>query len=133
MTDDEIKKVLGLIRLVAPDLEAVTDATLRSLIAVYAPYVWKKRFGGFYHAALAFFIAHQAKLRELIAEYGSDGAAVVSGGVTSEHEGDLSRSYGSTSSSTDDDDELLSKTVYGLEYKRLKKMLLVPVMTRYAP
>ena len=116
----------------APDLEAVTDATLRSLIAVYAPYVWKKRFGGFYHAALAFFIAHQAKLRELIAEYGSDGAAVVGGGVTSEHEGDLSRSYGSIAASSDDD-ELLSKTVYGLEYKRLKKMLIVPVMTRYAP
>lgn len=133
MSDEETKKVIGLIRLVAPDLTDVTDAMLEELLEVYAPYVWKKRFHGYYHAALAFFIAHQAKLRELIEECGADAAAVTSGGVTSEHEGDLSRSYGSLSSSADDSDALLSKTVYGLEYKRLRDMLIVPVMTRYAP
>ena len=51
----------------------------------------------------------------------------ITGSVTSEKEGDLQRSYGDKSASFD----MLDKTYYGIEFKRLRSMCVVPIVTRW--
>lgn len=128
-TDDE--KIIELIRVFAPDLDEINDDILAVLIQVNSPYVWKERFGAFYHEAMAYYVAHKALLHQMIANTGGASGGVVGGAITSEREGDLSRSYGSAGGTSKSYVDTLDKTVYGLEFKRIRDMCLVGVCTRF--
>lgn len=128
---DENQKVLTLIRILAPDLNDVTDDVVEVMINLARPHIWKERFGKFYYEALAYLVAHRIKLHQMVAEVGSESGSVVGGAITSEHEGDLSRSYGSAGSSGKGYTDTFGKTVYGLEFKKIRDMCVVGVCTRF--
>ena len=126
------KKVIGLIRFLAPDLSEVNDEIISAAIDIYSRHLWRERFGKFYDEALAYYVAHHVKLHELIAYQGSDAGGVVGGAITSEHEGDLSRSYGSVSGGVSDGySASLMKTWYGQQFLRIRDMSVMAVATRF--
>ena len=127
-------------RLTIPAMPAdvVSDAELASDIDVYGVYVSEKRFGKLYPKALSYFIAHMRTLNDMIASAVSDGSnagdsSLMMGAITSEKEGDLSRSYsdGSGTSASDSDYEsLLKKTLYGRLFLQLRDMVMLSVTIR---
>lgn len=128
--DETEQKILQIVRVVAPDLVELSDNMLLALINLHKHHVSKSRFGEFYYEAVAYYVAHKAALHQLIAANGADNGSVV-GGITSEHEGDLSRSYGSGGSGVHGYTDTLDKTIYGLEFKRIRDMCIVPMATRF--
>lgn len=128
--DEEEEKIFRLIRMLAPDLDDVSDSVIMVLIDINKHYVSKEKFKSFYYEAVAYLVAHKAILHQSIASEGASSNALV-GGITSEHEGDLSRSYGSGGSGTRGYTDTFDKTLYGLEFKRIRDMCIVPVATRF--
>lgn len=128
--DKEIQnKVLSFIRILAPEFNVVNDDEILGLIDFYSDFVSKKYFGKYYEKALAFYIAHQITLSDIVAnsEGGATDTSIIAGEITSEREGDLQRSYGSSGTNTD---ELLNKTYYGKMYLSLLQSLRPIALTR---
>lgn len=125
---------LEMFRKIAPEFAQISDEEVQGMLDLVGDILSKKRFGKMYDRAVALLAAHQFTLQTLIASDENAGAAtsLTSGALVSEREGDLQRSYGgmSSSSSGDDMDSLLKKTVYGLQFLTLRSMCIVPVMTR---
>lgn len=119
--DEPNNKILDFIRILAPEFNAVDDKEILGLIDFYSDFVSKKYFGKYYEKALAFYIAHQLTLSNTVAnsEDGGQDTSIIAGDITSEKEGDLQRSYGSSGTSTSAVDELLNKTYYGKMYLNL--------------
>lgn len=132
--EEETKKRLLIFRMVAKDLAEVNDEIVETMMEIYAPHLSKKVFGKLYDQALVYYVAHHMVMHETIANSGSTSGSSVAGQITSEREGDLSRSYGSggggTSASSGYDGSL-GKTAYGIEFMRLRSMVSVGVMTRF--
>lgn len=128
--DEDEQMIFQLIRALAPDLDDISDNMLMVLISINKHYVSKEKFKSFYHEAVAYLVAHKAVLHQSIASEGAGSNALV-GGITSEHEGDLSRSYGSGGSGARGYTDTFDKTLYGLEFKRIRDMCIVPVATRF--
>lgn len=131
ITDENKTKVLSIIRFIAEDLSDVDDDDINVAIELFEPFVWEERFGSMYSQALAYFVAHKLKYKLLTAEQGSNSAYIVGGQITSEHEGDLSISYGGTSSGSNGFTDDLDKTIYGIEFKRLRQMFITTAITRF--
>lgn len=131
----ENERILLIIRTLAPDLSEVDDKTILMLIDLHRPYVWKKRFGDLYEQALAYLVAHQAALYRMAESAGSSNAMLVSGPITSEHEGDLSRSYGSASSGSiggsGKNTGTYDRTIYGMKFLELRNMCVIGAVTRF--
>jgi len=110
-------EILAVFRVIAPQFSGYTDEEILAKIEVYHDFCSRKRFGRYWQRAVALLVAHYIAL-EVLSESDGDGATgvsggkVVGGGITSEKEGDLQRSYGSTTvaSSSDDPDALFDKT-----------------------
>lgn len=130
--DNVDEQVIKTIRFLAPDLADVNDEIISVAIRIYSRHLWRERFGKFYIEALAYYVAHHVKLHELISNQGADAGGVVGGPITSEHEGDLSRSYGSVSGGISDGySASLMKTWYGQQFLRIRDMAIMAVATRY--
>jgi hypothetical protein len=124
--------VLQAFRIVAPEYTATTDETVTALIELTAPMISESKFGKLYPMAHAYLVAHWLSWQATIAESGSNSGAATGGRVTAEKEGDLSRSYsdnGNNSNSGSFTDNL-ERTAYGLEYKRICRMVITPILTR---
>lgn len=125
---------LEMFRKIAPEFQQISDDEVQGMLDLVGDILSKKRFGKMYDRAVALLAAHQFTLQTLIANDENAGATTLltSGALVSEREGDLQRSYGgmASSSSGDDMDSLLKKTVYGLQFLTLRSMCIVPVMTR---
>lgn len=123
---------LAAFRLVASEFAATSDDTVNSVIELVSPQVSESKFGKLYNQALAYLAAHWLAWQALITSAGSTGGETTAGRVTSEREGDLSRNYAEGSRAVGGTSFLdnLEKTAYGLEYKRLARLAIVPVMTR---
>lgn len=125
---------LEIFRKIAPEFKQIPDDEVQGMLDLAGDILSKKRFGKMYDRAVALLAAHQFTLQTMIANDENAGAAtsLTSGALVSEREGDLQRSYGgmASSSSGDDMDSLLKKTVYGLQFLALRSMCVVPVMTR---
>lgn len=125
---------LEIFRKIAPEFKRIPDDEVQGMLDLAGDILSKKRFGKMYDRAVALLAAHQFTLQTMIANDENAGAAtsLTSGALVSEREGDLQRSYGgmASSSSGDDMDSLLKKTVYGLQFLALRSMCVVPVMTR---
>ena len=119
-------------RLVASEFSATSDETVDVVFALVAPQVSESKFGKLYPQAIAYLAAHWLAWQAVITSSGSTGGAATGGRVTSEKEGDLSRSYTDNSSNptTSSFADNLDRTAYGLEFKRLTRMAIVPLVTR---
>lgn len=125
-----------------PEMEA-NDDTVLEMRDLSAPMVSKKRFGDLYVQALCYLVAHRLAVQEIIAADGAGGdgssgalsTRLMAGAVTSEKEGDLQRSYGAAGVSSNDGAtsgiDLLDKTAYGAEFKRIRSMCIVTGVTRF--
>lgn len=124
-TKEKIKQAFSVI---CPEL-VLTDEELEIYINLVSPMLSESVFGNMYVTAFVYLMAHHIVLRQLITQYGENGSSNVdiTCSVTSEKEGDLQRSYGGDKSTTFD---MLDKTYYGIEFKRLRSMCVVPIVTR---
>ena len=123
---------LQVFRLVASEFSATSDETVDVVFALVAPQVSESKFGKLYPQAIAYLAAHWLAWQAVITSSGSTGGAATGGRVTSEKEGDLSRSYtdNSRNPTTSSFADNLDRTAYGLEFKRLARMAIVPLVTR---
>lgn len=119
-------------RLVASEFSATSDETVDVVFSLVAPQVSESKFGKLYPQAIAYLAAHWLAWQAVITSSGSTGGAATGGRVTSEKEGDLSRSYtdNSRNPTTSSFADNLDRTAYGLEFKRLTRMAIVPLVTR---
>lgn len=62
---------------------------------------------------------------------GQDLRAATAGSLVSEKEGDLARSYSSSGVGTGSYIDNLDKTAYGMEFKRIRDMCIVSIVTRF--
>lgn len=114
-------------RLIGREFDNVKDEEVREYLDLYAPMVSRKKFGNLYDMALSYYTAHKMKLRGMGgAEDEARKNAALNMGVASYSEGDTSISYTTpaTSGSTDTDAEL-TLTVYGIEYMRIVRSVVI--------
>lgn len=121
--------LLNTVYTVAPEFTTMNDSDVLQVMDLAKLFVSENKFGKFYPVALADYTAHLLTLRAETANSGGMSATLTSGGIVSESEGDLSRSYGAANTGGAGND-LLNKTVYGKAYLQLLKLVIVPVRTR---
>lgn len=111
---------------------SISEKELDVYIDLVEPMLSESVFGSMYVTAFVFLMAHHIVMRKLVASGGDTGASSLSitNEVTSEKEGDLERSYGSKSSNGSTATDMLDRTYYGLEFKRIRAMCVVPIVTR---
>jgi len=124
------QEALAEFRKIAKEFEETADEDVLTIFSFVYGLVSEKRFGKRAAGAVALLMAHQLTLEAMISTDGAAGGAVTSSGVTSEKEGDLSRSYGAVSSGGSDFDSWLKKTVYGQMFLAMRAMCVVPVSIR---
>lgn len=127
MEKETLDEVLKAFRVTAQEFESKSDEDVAAMAEFYEDFISKKRFGKFYARALAMLIAHEYALSGIASAYGSSSAALSGGAVRMEKEGDLQREY----QVEGQEQSLYTKTVYGRKFMDLKKMCIVPVVTRY--
>ena len=124
----EEHKFVELFRLLAPDLADAKEDMIIAMRNLCEPMLNKERFGDLYDQALAYLVAHRLAYINVIAENGAGSSAATAGSLVSEKEGDLARSYSSSGGSYIDN---LDKTAYGMEFKRIRDMCIVSIVTRF--
>ena len=119
-------------RLVAREFNMMDDEEILSYMDICRDFISKKRFGPFYEKAVAYYAAHLITIGNMVADSGANGGALVAGNITSESEGDLSRSYGAVQEgpSKSEADALLNKTSYGKMFLALRSLCIMPVTMR---
>ena len=130
MTDEE--KILSEFRILASEFDAVKfpDEFILTRVELYKDFCGKKYFGKFWSRAVALLTAHFLTLEKLKGSEGATSFAITGGTLTSEKEGDLQRSYSSSSNSSNTADELFTKTLYGKMFLQLRSMCIVPATIR---
>lgn len=121
--------VTELIRLFAPEFNDVTDNTIEQWAEALKPLVSKKQFGKLYNHALAYLICHKMMIAGLgPAANGGGGMGTFGDAVrfTSYSEGSRSVSFRGGGTSGSVDEELLL-TPYGMQFLRLRKLVVVPI------
>ena len=120
-------KVVDIIKRVAPEFKDLEDTDIKAWIELAEPFVSKSVFGKLYHQALAYFTAHLMK----ITGYGdtSNGTVGDSLRVASVSEGNTSVSFNTSLYASDKADSELNLTIYGMNYKRIRSMCVIPVIS----
>lgn len=128
MLNETREKIKETFSVLCPEI-ILSEKEFNVYVDLVAPMLSESVFRDLYITAFVYLMAHHITMRRLIAMGGDTGAAnlAVTGLVTSEKEGDLQRTYASASSNPMD---TLERTYYGLEYKRICAMCIVPVVTR---
>lgn len=126
MTDE---KFLSVFRLTIPEFANKSDAEILIQWELVKPQISERKLGSLYPQAAVYLTAHQFAWNALIAAGGSTGANVT-GTVVSEKEGDLQRSYADTTGSGSGKLDVLDRTAYGQEFKRLMRKRIIPAVTR---
>lgn len=119
---------LTVLRTIAPEFLDVSDDVVETWLELTEPLVSKNAFGAAYEQAVAYLTAHRMKMAGL-GEESLFGTAIDRAGVASYTEGSTSVSFGAGASSAGAGDSSLEQTPYGLEYLRLRQMV-IPIMVR---
>ena len=115
------------LRLVAPEFKTVSEDENNMWIALAKPYVSQKQFGKMYEQALAYMTAHMMKLSGLGDQtYGSVSDAIRLASVS---EGNTSVSFNTGMYATGTLDAELGLTPYGISFKRIRQVCIVPITT----
>lgn len=132
MKIDKIRKVISVIRAVAPEFKDKTEDELRVWVELAEPYISEDRFGGLYTQAMAYLTAHKMTLNAPASR--REGEINVSlkdsMNIASFSEGSTSVSFnnsavGSGGASGADAEYLL--TAYGLQFLAIRKQCIVPI------
>lgn len=132
MKIDKARKIISVIKKVAPEFEDKTEDELRGWIEIAEPYISEKRFGGLYTQAVAYLTAHKMTLNAPAPK--KEGEISISlkdsMGIASFSEGSTSVSFnnstaGSSGASGADAEYLL--TAYGLQFLAIRKQCIVPI------
>lgn len=119
-------KAIDIMKLVAPEFSTMSDNDIQTWIDLAEPYVSKKVFGKFYNQAIAYLAAHFMKMSGLGDT--STGTVGDSMRVASVSEGNTSVSFNTSLYSGNEADAELNLTVYGMSYKRIRSMCVIPVV-----
>ncbi|MBT8490922.1 MAG: DUF4054 domain-containing protein [Deltaproteobacteria bacterium] len=109
------------------------DSRLDDFVNLAKLTVGQTIFGTRYQYALALVALHMLTLDSQSGGSSTGSGTGAAGGVKSEKEGDLQRSYGSVDSSSigNASDAYFSTTSFGQEYLNLKKSLILPIRNRH--
>lgn len=119
-------------RFVAGEFAALPDNTVTAAINFVSNEISEIKYGSDYTKAIAYLAAHFLAWQSIVITGSTTGAAT-GGRIVSEKEGDLARSYADNGSNningtfTDN----FERTAYGLEFLRLRRKHILPVMTRF--
>lgn len=136
MKIDAVRKVISILNVIAPEYKDMPEEDLRAWVELSEPYASEKRFGKFYHQALAYLTAHKLSLNVPVKKEGEEGristsvkdtmnVASFTEGGTSISFNNPSTSSGGSSSSADAEYMLTS---YGLQYLDICKRCIVPIV-----
>lgn len=132
MRIDKVRKVISVIKTVAPEFKDKAEGELKDWIELAEPYISEDRFGGFYTQAMAYLTAHKMTLNAQASK--KDGEISISlkdsMGIASFSEGSTSVSFnnsaiGSGGAFGADAEYLL--TAYGLQFLAIRKQCIVPI------
>lgn len=132
MKIDKVRKIISVIKTVAPEFRDKTEDELKTWIDITEPYVSESRFGALYIQAMAYLTAHKMTLNAPASR--QEGEINVSlkdsMNIASFSEGSTSVSFnnsamGSGGASGADAEYLL--TAYGLQFLAIRKQCIVPI------
>lgn len=133
MKIDKARKVISIIKKVAPEFKDMAEDELREWIEIAEPHISERRFGGLYLQAMAYLTAHKMTLNAPAS--GQEGEISVSlkdsMGIASYTEGSTSVSFNNSAVSSGgasgaDAEYLL--TAYGLQFLAIRKKCIVPIL-----
>jgi len=133
MKIDKVRKVISVIKAVAPEFKDKTEDELKVWVELAEPYISEDRFGGLYTQAMAYLTAHKMTLNAPASK--NEGELSISlkdsMGIASFTEGSTSVSFnnaasGSGGASGADAEYLL--TAYGLQFLAIRKQCIIPIM-----
>lgn len=130
--------ILATFRTLFKEFSDVPDKDVNEYLDIFAPMVSKKKFGGKYGLALAYYVAHKmamnglGKTSETLlggAVSASDAASLSAAGITSVKDGETSISFsgGGTESGKSGSDAEYEKTVYGIQFMAIRDSCIVPI------
>lgn len=121
---------LGILRIVAPEFNAVTDKDVQPFLDISEPMVSKRKFNKLYDQALALLAAHRMKLAgygaSVVGGSASDGGATAGFLLASVGEGAANVSF-NTANINAADDSWYALTPYGMEFLNLRRICVVPI------
>lgn len=132
MKIDKVRKIISVIKTVAPEFKDKTEDELKTWIDITEPYISESRFGALYIQAMAYLTAHKMTLNAPASR--REGEINVSlkdsMNIASFSEGSTSVSFnnsavGSSGASGADAEYLL--TAYGLQFLAIRKQCIVPI------
>ena len=135
MKIESVRKVIAILKAIAPEYKEMGEDDLRIWVELSEPYISESKYGKLYYQALAYLTAHKLSLNapvEKKEEGGSISTSVKSTmNVASFSEGSTSISFNNPSTSSSGgsssaDAEYL-QTVYGLQFMDIKKQCIVPI------
>lgn len=119
---------IEVIRLVGKEFDTIDDAMLEKWIELARPMVSRKQFGRLYEQGVAYLVCHKLKMagygENPLGELGTIGIGFAVGSVS---EGGSSVSFGANQGSNLATDAELGLTVYGVQFRQLRKMVIVPI------
>lgn len=121
-----MKTAVDVLKLIAPEFKTTSDDDIQTWIDLAEPYVSEKVFGKLYTQALAYLAAHLMKMSGLGDT--STGTVGDSMRVASVSEGNTSVSFNTSLYAGNGADAELSLTIYGMGYKRIRSMCVIPVV-----
>lgn len=131
MRIEKVRKIVSVIRAVAPEFQAKTEEELRVWIEIAEPYISESRFGGLYSQAIAYLAVHKMSLNAQSSgqEEGLNISLKDSMGIASISEGSTSVSFSNAAmgaGASDGDAEYLL-TAYGLQFLEIRKRCIIPI------
>lgn len=129
MKIDSVRKVIAVLRVIAPEYAAQEEDTLRIWIELVEPYVSEKKFGSLYYQALAYLAAHKMALNTPIKEEEETTSIKNTMHVASYTEGSTSISFNNPAASgTAGADAEFLLTAYGTQFLSIRKQCIVPIV-----
>ena len=116
----------------------ITQYGIKSYMTLFSDMISCRRFGKMYDKALAYLTAHKLKMMDMgeIGESGNDGLGSMALGlrIASASEGETSVSFGSgAQASSSDPDADYALTIYGLEFLKLRRGAIIPIVSAGEP
>ena len=124
------------IRLVGSEFSDVSDETLEEWIEFVRPMVSRKQFGNLYERAIALLVCHQLAVGNVKddGDVGGDISRMWVGGASfglkSISDGTTNIAFDNNFANVANADAEYSLTKYGMQFLRLRKMVIVPIHAR---
>ena len=128
MKIDSVRKVITVLKVIAPEYQDMPEENLKIWIELAEPYVSENKFGSLYYQALAYLTAHKISLNTP-AKQGKETTSVKSTmHVASYAEGSTNISFNNPAASgTADADAEFLLTAYGLQFLSIREQCIVPI------